>query len=208
MKIKTQKNGYWRKIAVAACILTSSLLLSFCGGAKTSNVNAESGSVSAQGDGKQVLDTLMDKYCGLYISGESTSRPEYISIGKFPENSRIHLTGLTEGGKYIPEKYVAIEKAMVGKYFYVEKPLYFNTKNIQDYAGGYVAPEQGDLLLGVDKSGEIHNQNFDHATATGRNDNPLFHLGGSGTYGKFVKRADGKYNIFLNNATYEFKKGI
>ena len=191
---------------MAAGFLTVSLLFSFCGGAKTDS--GKSGSASAPNDGDQALDTLMDKYCGLYISGENTSRPEYISIGKFPENSRIHLTGLTEGGKFIPEKYVGIEKAMVGKYFYLGKPLYYNTKNIQDYAGGYVASEDGNVFLGVDNAGNIHTQNYDHASATGRNDNPLFHLGGKGTYGKFILRPDGKYNISLNNAIYEFKKGI
>jgi hypothetical protein len=198
----------WRKVVVVSGILTTSLLFSFCGGAKTGGGKPEPSSMaSVQTDGKQDLDTIMDKYCGLYAWGENTSRPGYFSIGKFPENSRIHLTQVKENGKYIGEKYVPIEKNYVGKCFYVEGAGAYDTKRVADFAGGYIAKEQGNIILGVDKAGNIHIQNYDHASKTGLDDNPFFNLGGEGVYGKFIMQADGKYAISVNNVMYLFKKG-
>jgi len=198
--------GNWKKVAVAAGFLATALLFSFCGGAKTDNNKLESGSAAAnQSDEK--LDTIMVKYCGLYAWGENTSRPGYFSIGIFPENSKIHLTDVKEDGKRLYFKDVTIEKSFVGKCFYVDGAGAYDTKRISQTVGGYVAPEQGNIILGVDKAGNIHIQNYDHSSKTGGNDNPFFNLGGTGTYGKFILRPDGKYNISVKNVIFEYKKG-
>ena len=79
---------------------------------------------------------------------------------------------------------------------------------VADFAGGYIAPEQGNIILGVDKAGNIHIQNYDHSSKTGRNDNPFFNLGGRGVYSKFILQADGKFAISVNNVMYQYKKGV
>jgi hypothetical protein len=140
------------------------------------------------------LDTALDKYAGLYVFMKSK-----YSVGKFPNNSRVH----TETG----DKYPALSPKFIGKYFLAKDGLSYETTKVQSYAGGFVAPPIGNIILGVDKaSGEINIQNYNNYGKSG--DIIEFGLGGTGTYGKFILRDDGKYDLQVDGARHVWTKGI
>jgi hypothetical protein len=171
-------------------LLSASLLIfSFCGTQNDSH--AQSNSLKNE---TEELDTALDKYVGLYQFMKYK-----FSVGQFPENSMVH-TDAGGNGKYLP-----LDKKHIGKYFLVEDGASYDTKRFTDFVGGYIAPTEGNILLGVDKDGTINIQNFNNF---GKIDGATmdFNLSPKGKYGRFVLRSDGKYNLVVNNATYEWRK--
>lgn len=184
-KSKSKTHMKTKITLIILMLLLSTLIFSFYNGNQTQAKETPEESTSS-------LDTAMEKYAGLYVY----LNHYYYSVGKFPGNSKVH----TQTG----DKYLALDQKFIGKYFFVEDRFVWDTKKTTDYAGGYVAPGVGNLLLGVDGDGTIHIQNYDnYSKAT----EPLeFNLGGTTTYGKFVPRADGHYDLKVNNALYTWTK--
>lgn len=164
-------------------------------GSKSANAQSESTSeVAATTEVTQDLDTDLEKYAGLYVFMKSK-----YSVGKFPSNSRVH----TQEG----DKYPALSPKFIGKYFLAKDGLSYETTKVQSYAGGFVAPPTGSIILGVDKAtGEISIQNYDNFGKSG--DIMEFNLGGTGTYGKFILRDDGKYDLQVDGARHVWTKGL
>lgn len=174
--------------------ILSMLVLSFCG--SSGGNNSETNEDAKGNNSVEELDTAFDKYLGLYKYNNS-----YFSVGKFPANTRIKTS---VGSKFLP-----IPKKFVGQYFLVEdnavinRPFYCHTDKATDYAGGFLAPETGNILIGVQGDGTIMIQNYNNYGSKD-GDTLNLKLGGTGPYGKFVPRSDGKYNISVNNVIYEW----
>ena len=131
----------------------------------------------------------LDKYLGLYLS---TKDSKYcISIGRFPTNTMVW----TETGKYIP-----LDKKFIGKYFMSSVRAEYETSKVASYAGGYVAPRKGSIILGIDKDGTIHTHSFYYYNNVGGFAVP--NIGGTtpGTEGKFVPGTNDHQDIMPNPA--------
>ncbi len=171
----------------AVLFLLPIILFSFCTGDSDNNIKQTRPDSTAVN-----LDTAMDKFVGLYVY----LNHYYYSVGKFPGNTKMHPTDTT--------KYFPLEEKFIGDYFIVEDRFVWETKKTTDYAGGYIAAPRGNLMLGVESDGTIHIQNYLSFT---KPDGTLdMGLGGTTTYGKFVPREDGHYDLKVNNALYIWTK--
>lgn len=138
--------------------------------------------------------SALDKYIGLYVFNNNKSMS--FSIGKFPGNTVVKMDAAS--------KYLPLDKKFIGQYFMVNDFFSWETSKVTPFAGGYIAPMVGNLILGVSKNGEITIQNYDNYGKKG--DVMELNLGGTSVYGKFVLRADGKYDLLVNNARYVWTK--
>jgi hypothetical protein len=120
------------------------------------------------------------------------------SINRFPQNSKVH----TEIG----DKYPSLDKRFIGQYFMVENKLSYDTSIVAGFAGGYIAPPVGNILVSVAEDGTITIQNYDNYGTNANTALMNFNLSGTTTYGKFIPRADGHYDLVVNNATYTWTK--
>jgi hypothetical protein len=176
-----QKNETHMKTKTSLLLLTlalSTLVFSFYNEKNAQAIPEES---------TQSLDTAMEKYSGLYVY----LNHYYYSVGKFPGNTKVHPT---DTPKYFP-----LEEKFVGDYFIVEDRFVWETSKVD-----YVAAPRGNLMLGVGQDGTIHIQNY--LSFTKPDGTMDMGLGGTGTYGKFVPRADGHYDLKVNNALYTWTK--
>lgn len=169
---------------------------SFCN--HSSANNSASSDIIAEGDSVPTIDSAtFDIYIGLYKFMNN-----YYSVGKFPENTRVHTK---TGDKYRP-----LDKQFYGQYFLVKdnkvlnRPFFYRTDLTTTIAGGYQAAETGNIIIGIAEDNVILIQNYDNYGSNATTDTLTFNLGGSGDFGKFVPRADGKYNLSVNNAIYEW----
>ena len=186
----------WRRLTLTATLFTLvSLTFSFCVQNKNNENQEQSNIALVKNETPQNLDTDLDKYLGMYEFGNHFG---FYSVGKFPINSKVH----TEHG----DKYPALDQKFIGKYFIVSNSVDFQTSKVADFAGGYIAPPVGDIITGISKDGDIFIQNYNNYGKTG--DSPMVFnvVGEPHAYGKFIKRADGHYNLSINNALYELKK--
>lgn len=120
-----------------------------------------------------------------------------MTVAKFPENSRI-----AKGGRFLP-----LNKKFIGRHFIIEDYINYETSKITPYAGGYLAPSKGNLLLGVDADGNAHIQNFD-SYGDASEETLSYNLGGTGPWGKFIKQSNGKYYFSVNNVTIILNLGF
>lgn len=130
------------------------------------------------------------KYEGLYAFNKNYA---FVSIGKFPENTVIKTNQ--------DSKYYGLPKEHVGKYFMVEMTGYYKTKEVAPYANGYIGPNVGNFITAIAADGTITIQNYDNY-GTNKDKMGTINLGGTGEYGKFEKRADGKYDLIINKTRY------
>jgi hypothetical protein len=183
-------------ITLLSALMPCVLAFSFC---NSSNANSSGPSVVAiENDTALTVDSSsFDIYVGLY-----KFMNYYYSVGKFPENTRVHTK---TGDKYCP-----LDKQFYGRYFLVKdnkvinRPFFCRTDLTTSGAGGYQAAETGNIIIGIAEDNVILIQNYDNYGSNAATDTLTFNLGGTGDYGKFVPRADGKYNLSVNNAIYEW----
>jgi hypothetical protein len=146
--------------------------------------------VNGESVSSQNLDKDFSKYSGCY-----KFLNEYISIGKFPVATRI----------FTNNKYVPLSKEILEKYYMTNGYSCLDTNFRQAGAEGFAVPknkgqQNGDILIGVEKGGVIHNQNYNfydgkfNLVPLNSDDKP--------NAGKFILREDGKYNLLINNALY------
>lgn len=187
-------------IAITGLFLTTQLFCS-CGNNKEKEKTETVAETSSVTEEVHEMDTDFDKYVGQY---SAFSKVQY-SLNKFPMNSVVHTQ---TGDKYLP-----LDKRFIGKYFLVEDfGTTYDTNNIKEanpkynFPGGYMAPEKGMLLVGVDKTtGALKFQNFDNNGKTG--DVMDYNLAeGVDTWGKFVPRNDGKFDLSASNTQYTWTK--
>jgi hypothetical protein len=167
----------------------------FSCGSKNANAESESPEQVPRTEASQELDTNLDKYLGLYVFGNNFGS---YSIGKFPENSKVH----TQTG----DKYPPLDKKFIGKYFLSKDKFSYETIKVTEFAGGYIAPPEGDIIIGVAADGSITIQHYNNYGKAG--DVMDFNVQETQVYGKFIKRSDGKYDLSLNNALYVWTKGL
>jgi hypothetical protein len=176
-----KNTAIWRKYIVTGVLLVS-LTFAFCAGNKADK-NETQTAASTENAVTQELDTDLDKYLGLYGTA--------FSIGKFPENSVVHFD--TAGGPYFP-----INKKFVGKYFIVNDRFSYETTKVASFAGGYIAPRSGSIIVGVEKvTGIIHVQSYYESKKTHGD----LVVGDATTDGKFILGPDGKYTLKYSNAS-------
>ncbi|MFL5762938.1 MAG: hypothetical protein ACJ77K_03280 [Bacteroidia bacterium] len=179
-----------KKLFFTVSLCIASVVLICCNGSKANNETPST--VSNVTETSTELDTNLDKYLGLYVFGNNFGS---YSIGKFPENTKVKSA---VGSNYMP-----IDKKFIGKYFLVNDKFSYETTKVAEYAGGYIAPQTGEIIVGVAQDGSITIQHYDNYGKTGAIMD--FNVGEAQVYGKFISRADGKYNLSLNNAIYELK---
>lgn len=141
-----------------------------------------------------VTQTDWSIYEGQYVFNKNY---DYYSIGKFPENTVIQT-------QYDGKVY-NLPKEHVGKYFMVQKNGYYKTNEINPNVNAYIGPNVGNFILNIGGDGTITIQNYDNY-GTNKDKLGLINLGGTLTYGKFEKRADGHYDLIVNNARYVWTK--
>lgn len=139
-------------------------------------------------------DVGLEKYAGFYMF--NNSKKFCFSIGKFPENTKIK----TEVGSI----YLPLDKKFIGKYFLVSDFFSWETSKVTSFAGGYIAPMTGNIILGIDKDGVITIQNYDNYGKKG--DVMDLNISKPGIYGRFIPRSDGHYDLLVNNAKYIWTK--
>lgn len=182
-------------IILLSALVVCTLAFSFCNSSNANSSEESEGIVET--DSVPAMDSTYDIYVGLY-----KFMNYYYSVGKFPENTRVHTK---TGDKYLP-----LDKQFYGKYFLVKdnkvinRPFFCRTDLTTQVAGGYQASETGNIIIGIAEDNVILIQNYDNFGTNGTMDTLTFNLGGSGDFGKFVPRADGKYNLSVNNAIYEW----
>ncbi|MCD6018793.1 MAG: hypothetical protein K0S53_1914 [Bacteroidetes bacterium] len=133
-------------------------------------------------------DNSWEKYEGLYVFMNA----RYYSVGKFPENTVIH----TQTG----DKYFKLDKEHIGKYFLIDDKIAYKTGDVKTFAGGYIGAPVGNIITSIGVDGAITIQNYNNY---GTKDGVFgIKLDGKGVNGKFEKRADGKYDLIINNARY------
>lgn len=168
---------------LAGTFVLLSFTFSSCSQSKGNNNEEQESAANSQETTKE-LDTNIDKYIGYYHLG---NRYDSFTIGKFTTDLKAHATG--------SDKYYSLDNSLIGKYYIVN--LYRNV------AVSGIA-NTGNILLGVEPDGTIHIQNYSYSDRSEGNSMDLKLSASTRAYGKFVPGTDGKYNLVVNNATYQY----